>query len=489
MIASERQLAVYNTWRTDDNNILINAVAGSGKTTLLLNLMRMSQYRVLFLAFNKSIKVEIQDYIDTNNLQQGKAMTLHSLGLLSIRKKFRKFKINNNKNYELASAVRQMNPEHYRDLEQSEKYRLNFMLMDMNDVSRIYLTNNLSMIKKYMISMDKPIHDIPNLKQLWIDFIQLRDATYRQNVIEIDFADMIYVPVNFNLHIPIKPTYVFIDEAQDLNLAQHTLIDNLINQGDVDRWVSVGDKNQSIYGFSGSHSNSFDKFKEKENVVELPLDICYRCPQDIITEANKVYDVMEGFKQNSGRIGEIDDAIHIKNDSMVVCRNTSPLIELYFNLLSLEKKCYIKGKDILGKLMSFLKPFKRNKIEYVINKSLSKLGKLSDKEDLSSKFESYRLQENLDSLIAIVNGDMITSNDKVEKLLGKINTIFDESRGGITLCTIHKSKGLESDVVYILNENLIPSKYAKSSSQLKQEQNLRYVARTRAKEEMYYLNL
>ena len=43
--------------------------------------------------------------------------------------------------------------------------------------------------------------------------------------------------------------------------------------------------------------------------------------------------------------------------------------------------------------------------------------------------------------------------------------------------------------MYILNENLIPSKFAKSPSQLEQEDNLRYVARTRAKKEMYYLNL
>ena len=65
--------------------------------------------------------------------------------------------------------------------------------------------------------------------------------------------------------------------------------------------------------------------------------------------------------------------------------------------------------------------------------------------------------------------------------------ISDES--AVILCTIHKSKGLEAKVVYILNEFLIPSKFAKSPSQLEQEQNLKYVARTRATEELYYLNI
>ena len=57
------------------------------------------------------------------------------------------------------------------------------------------------------------------------------------------------------------------------------------------------------------------------------------------------------------------------------------------------------------------------------------------------------------------------------------------------MCTIHKSKGLEHDTVYILNEFLIPSKYAMLEEQLIQENNLKYVARTRAKENLIFLNL
>ena len=81
--------------------------------------------------------------------------------------------------------------------------------------------------------------------------------------------------------------------------------------------------------------------------------------------------------------------------------------------------------------------------------------------------------------------------DKVDVIIAELEYMFktiDDSEA-ITLCTIHKSKGLEANVVYILNEFLIPSKFAKSSVQLEQEQNLKYVARTRAKEEMYYLNI
>ena len=60
------------------------------------------------------------------------------------------------------------------------------------------------------------------------DFIELREQSYQESVINIDFNDMIYLPVIKNFHIPIDPVYLMIDEAQDLNLAQHKLIENLI---------------------------------------------------------------------------------------------------------------------------------------------------------------------------------------------------------------------------------------------------------------------
>jgi superfamily I DNA/RNA helicase len=80
-------------------------------------------------------------------------------------------------------------------------------------------------------------------------------------------------------------------------------------------------------------------------------------------------------------------------------------------------------------------------------------------------------------------------NDKVGVIILELDSMFksiDDSTA-ITLCTIHKSKGLEANIVYILNEFLIPSKFA--SHPLEQERNLKYVARTRAKEELYYLNI
>ena len=74
-------------------------------------------------------------------------------------------------------------------------------------------------------------------------------------------------------------------------------------------------------------------------------------------------------------------------------------------------------------------------------------------------------------------------------LKDKIKSIFkDGDNVGVCLSTIHKSKGLENDTIHILCPELIPSKFAVQEWELKQEENLRYVAITRAKSNLIYLN-
>jgi hypothetical protein len=79
----------------------------------------------------------------------------------------------------------------------------------------------------------------------------------------------------------------------------------------------------------------------------------------------------------------------------------------------------------------------------------------------------------------------LTNPDDVIK---KIEKIFsNEKKQGICLSNIHKSKGLESERVFILHPELMPSKQATLSWQLEQESNLMYVAYTRAKKTLGFI--
>tara|TARA_R110000796_G_scaffold118353_2_gene231944 strand:- start:3034 stop:4527 length:1494 start_codon:yes stop_codon:yes gene_type:complete len=486
--ASQKQEDIFQEWRNTDNNLLINAVAGSGKTTTLLKLVEYCEYKTLFLAFNKSVQEEIQAKLDARGLVQGKSLTLHGLGLSAVRSFYSKIKVNKNKNFDILKKIQLNFKDTFKKYTWKERVKIGYSLMDMNDISRLFLTKDLKEIKKNLISMDKFLFEFEDLEELWEAFVEIRESMYSKRTLELDFVDMIYIPVIKNLHIPIDPYYLMVDESQDLNLCQHTLIDNLINQGDINKWIAVGDRNQSIYGFSGSYSSSFDLFLEKDNVKEFPLDICYRCPKAVIDSANQVYPVMEYSSPAEGIVGIEVDVSLIKNKSMVICRNSSPLIDLYFKLLGQNKECYIKGEEILQSIVRFLTPYKSVLVGTAKIEMSKKLMTLSLDMSSKGKMELYRFKENHANFTKLSTHLCVSSNS-ISDLIYKLKSLFVSKKDAIMLCTIHKSKGLESDVVYILNENLIPSKFAKSPEQLRQEENLRYVARTRAKKEMYFLNL
>lgn len=78
--------------------------------------------------------------------------------------------------------------------------------------------------------------------------------------------------------------------------------------------------------------------------------------------------------------------------------------------------------------------------------------------------------------------------DSVKELKSMIENIFSDDVKGIILSTIHKAKGLENDRIFFLMPELIPSKFATMDWQFEQEENLRYVAITRARKELIYVH-
>lgn len=82
-------------------------------------------------------------------------------------------------------------------------------------------------------------------------------------------------------------------------------------------------------------------------VIELPLDVTYRCPQLIVDEANDIYPGMIAHKETDGivRTETVTDFSLIEDESMIVCRNTEPLIDVYLNLVAAGKSAYLDGDN------------------------------------------------------------------------------------------------------------------------------------------------
>ena len=77
---------------------------------------------------------------------------------------------------------------------------------------------------------------------------------------------------------------------------------------------------------------------------------------------------------------------------------------------------------------------------------------------------------------------------QIEDVKNKVSSLFYENpNGGIILMTAHKSKGLEAENVHIIMPDLMPLKTAFLDWEKIQERNLHYVAITRAKNTLNYI--
>lgn len=486
---SSFQQDIFNTYTRTDFNIVIGATAGSGKTTLLIELLKLTPYNThqVFLAFNKSIKEEIEKRIDNLEMDNAKAYTLHSLGMRSLVLHFNKrLEMRENKIWMIAGIV---NKNKWK-MEKKDFIKTIVRITQLVDLYRMTLCQCISDIRDVALKLGVD-HTLQELEYV-IDVIN-EYANYNRNPDIIDYTDMVYIPAtNNSITIASPAKVIYIDECQDLNLCQHKLVDKLVNQNKA-RWVAVGDKNQSIYGFSGAHSKSFDLFKDKDNVIEKPLSISYRCPKLIVDEANRVFeDSMEASPfAEDGEIVDDGKVSEIREGDMVLCRNLRPLIELFFKLIQRGRKCYIKGKDLGKGLVQLIKPFKFNsssslmiEMEILLKNKILELNERGI--DNPKNHPIYiKLTEKI-NVISCISKNFSTTQQIIE-FLDKI--FSDDEKEGVSLSTIHKAKGLENQNVFFLNHHLIPSKYATTSDQKIQEDNLRFVAITRSQDKLTYLEI
>lgn len=482
---SKYQQAIYDAWKNTYKNIAVGAGSGSGKTSTAIGMIKRSPASItkLYLAFNKSIQLEITNKVQ--DIQNVQCLTLHSLGMRSIFDHFKDLKVEKNKSWILA---RKLNKTLWK-LESKEFKATMMRVSNMVDLWRMTMCNNIHdmMATANSMAIDYVMEDI-----IYTEDLIKAYARYNKAPKMIDFTDMIYIPlVNPKIKIKTKAKMLWIDESQDLNLMQHAFVDKITKTNKA-RWCSLGDKRQAIYGFAGASSDSFELFNKKPNTISLPLSICYRCSDTIVDEANTVFDVLEkNTHKGEGRIEREGRVSEIKEGDMVVCRNTKPLVDLFFRLLNRDMPAKIKGAEMGKGLINLLEPMKHMKSHLMLLEldkvELEKLKKLQEMEVSSPKnhpmFQKFTEQKQICTLVA----EKYQRTDQIISLFKRIFT--DGDFNGVTLSTIHKSKGLENERVFFLNSSLIPSKYADTPEKILQEQNLKYVAITRAESELIYLDI
>lgn len=473
---SEQQVEVTKIFRKTTSNILVKAVAGSGKTTLLMLLFPLVRGKGIYLAFNNSIVDEIKKKIIPNNIQ---VTTLHSLGAKAIASQWGGMKLAKGKNYKfIKRASKKWDLEKVKSIE-GMFYTINQLI----DLARLTLSDTEDSLA--IVANELAIeHKKRDLKYA-MEVLEILASYNSKRPTEFDFVDMVHLPATDSRYELPRVNTVFIDEAQDLNKCQHLLVDRL-RKGS--RFVAVGDENQAIYAFAGADANSFRLFENKPNTIKLPLTTCYRCPNRVIDHANKVYDVM--VARDDAPNGSIikGDYIDAREGDMILCRNLRPLFQAYFDLISHKIKCYIRGEDLGENLIRIISPFIHlskedfnDELQGLLHEQILELS--SRGFDRPMSHPTYR--NLLDKIGAI---RVIAKNyQTVDSMITGLKRIFsDKSETGVLLSSIHKSKGLESNNIYLLDSFLIPSKFAITKKQKIQERNLLYVAITRSKGTLTY---
>lgn len=249
-----------------------------------------------------------------------------------------------------------------------------------------------------------------------------------------------------------------------------------------------------INGFAGSDIEGFNTLIELAH-HELPLSICYRCGKRIITEAQSIIPYIEPFdKQIDGEVVHQRNLRGLENGDMVICRKSAPLVSVCLKLIANGRSAQVKGRDIADGLKSIVKKAKTNDIEKMLDKiqrEITKVANRLNRVGYDGKLEEQPQYINIVDKIECIQA-ISDSCEDVEELMQKLDTLFTDTKSGnvITLSTIHKAKGLEADNVYILLPDCLPMRYkGQQPWEFEQEMNLKYVAITRAKKRLVWVDL
>jgi ssDNA-binding Zn-finger/Zn-ribbon topoisomerase 1 len=338
---------------------------------------------------------------------------------------------------------------------------------------------------------------------------------------------------------------VLVDEVQDFNEAQKIMIKKLIDKGA--KIVAVGDPNQSLYRFRGADSKSFSNMESllqsnsKDKNVTQKLTLNFRSRKNIIDFANSETHVknLKGGKKfndnNDGSVtkfeqayGEVFSAMSSEQqekgrvkETAFIARTNEPLIHAALKLLANNIKFVILGKDIakdlikqLGKVVFKFKLKDSDPTKELSNLINQYVDDEKEKHSGQSTKKAYlqELKEVCDAILATLSqfeserggGNQYISIGEYKKWisikLGGFN--IEESEADynaykekmkrekpVVLTTAHRSKGLEFERVYLLRYDQFPHKKAKREEDLEQEENARYVAITRAQDELHIIKL
>ncbi len=303
----------------------------------------------------------------------------------------------------------------------------------------------------------------------------------------------------------VTKTVLVIDEAQDMDEDEFSLIKTLMEQNEEMRVIAVGDDDQNIYEFRGANSKYLEQFIQVNKAVKHELVENYRSKSNLVEFTNQ-------FVKNIHHRLKVTPIIAKQNDNgrikLVRYQSRNLITPLVHDILTTdltgttcvltrtnEEALQITGLLLKNKMQAKLIQTNDGFSLYNLSEVRFFLSKLNLGDDVfiisddvweNAKRElinRFRTSTKLEICINIIKDFEITNPKRkyksdLEVFIRESNLedFFTENSETIFVSTIHKAKGKEFDNVFLMLENF--------HSDTDEARRQLYVAMTRAKQNL-----
>jgi DNA helicase II / ATP-dependent DNA helicase PcrA len=345
-------------------------------------------------------------------------------------------------------------------------------------------------------------YEVEKEERGFVDFEDLLESTIR--LFDEDPGALAEVRSYFNAFT--------VDEYQDVNLLQQTLLDRWL--GDRDELCAVGDDYQSIYAFTGATPDYLLGLPRRfANTTVIRLEDNYRSSPEVLALANRIVPSLGGaekilratlpggpepltrsFPAREAETAFVVDRIRALQAEgvalgqiAVLCRTNARLAD--FEEPFHEAEIPFQGAALLAReaARQLLKQLRKHDTTEVALTVRTLARDAGWRERLPEKLGEREMVRQSDlgrivRLAAEFDDGQRTTRDFIADLEERFSS-RGVDRQGVHLLTLHGAKGLEFDAVFIprLEEKELPIRQAKKPREIAEERRLFYVGLTRAK--------
>ncbi len=489
--------------------LAIIAGAGSGKTRTISHRIaygiatgEYAESRVLALTYTNRAAAELRSRLRLLGAPLVQVRTFHAAALAQLQ-------------FFWPQLTESMAPKLVTQKASMVNEVLDGMSIRVSEQERLALQAEIEFLRYAMLDVDSyETLERPRLSlnaARFMDFFK-RYEQFKQQKRIVDWEDAILLTcgllrneTRMLSHVQQQYRYFTVDEYQDISPLQQSLLETWL--GERDELCVVGDPRQTIYSFAGATSSYLTGFLNRfPDASIIELDRNYRSSMEIVELANKIAPELPltsvrqlsskpksvAFSSASAESAAVASEIHVLSQTRplssisVLARTNSQLLPLEKELQKLGIESQVRGSgrffrrpDVMqaNAAIRALRTMQTQEPLFVeVSKILSALGWSSQPKKTESWEALNWFVEVLDELGTPTLDEYLRELDDWER------SGHEPQREAVTLATIHGTKGLEWESVFLVgvNQGIFPIGYAQSEAEKAEERRLFYVAITRA---------